>query len=122
MQQGHSLEIIINGHAEEPVTVHVNPGPPEILGILNGPVHERSERTSVAGIFIDDDVYLWDGEVCKVEEFLREWRGNDRHDLDRTFWMQIEDDGEIQVSLHKMLRDNKVFRDLTAASTTICFM
>jgi hypothetical protein len=91
------------------------------IGILHGPVHEFSERTSVAGIFIDDDVYLWSGEVCNVEEFLRERRGDDRHDPDRTFWIQIEDDGEVQVSLHKALRETKVFRDLAAAST-VCFM
>lgn len=121
MQQEHSFEIIVNGHAEEPVAIHVNPGPHVILGILKGPVHRLSERNSAAGIFIDDDVYLWDGEVCKVEEFLREWRGDDRHDPDRTFWMQIEDDGEVQVSLHKVLRYTKVFRDLAAASK-VCFM
>ncbi|MCS4088650.1 hypothetical protein [Rhizobium sp. BK176] len=121
MQQPRSIEIVVNGYVEKPVTVHVNPMPREILAILNGPVHELSERTSVVGIVVDDDVYLWDGAVCNVEEFLREWRGDDSHDFDRTFWIEIEDDGEIQVSLDKVLRDTKVFREL-AATSKVFFM
>lgn len=121
MQKERDFEIIINGHAAEPVTIHVNPSPKVILRSLKGRVHSLSERTSVAGIFIEDDVYLWDGEVCNVEEFLREWRGDDQHDPDRTFWMQIEDDGEIEISLNKVLRETAVFSAL-AKSSNVFFM
>lgn len=121
MQQESSFEIIINGYAEEPVTIHVNPNPDAIIGILKGSIHPLSERTSVSGIFIDEDVYLWNGEVCKVDEFLREWRGNDEYSFDQTFWMEIENDEEIEVSLKKSMRGTKIFRDLAAAAT-VCFI
>jgi hypothetical protein len=117
MTQENCFEIIINGYAEEPVAIHINPGPDVILGIIHGRIHHLSTRTSVSGILIEGDVYLWDGEVCKVAEFLNEWRGDDMHDLEDTFWMEIEDDGELQVSLmNRSLRHTKVFRDLATAS------
>lgn len=116
MQPSSSFQIVVNGHAAEPVLVHVNPDPQAIVGILKGPIHPCSERTVIEGIAVGPDIYLWNGETCRIHEFLLEWRNDDRHDLDDTFWMQIEAGDEIDVSVHRRLRSHPVFGTLAAAA------
>ncbi len=116
----HKFEIVISGYVEAPVRIYVNPTPKIILDILNQPKEEDSNN-SVEGFVVDGDVYLWDGEVCNLDEFAGEWEQGGKCCEHNAFWMEKENNSEIGVTLPRCFREHKVFKEL-AKVTSLCFI
>lgn len=116
----HEFEIVIGGYREAPVLVYVNPTPKVILDILHQPM-ERVSNNSVKGFVVDGDVYLWDGEGCNLDEFAGEWEYGLKCSEHNSFWMEVENDVEIGVTVPKCFREHKIFKEL-AKVASICFI
>lgn len=122
MQNPHSFEIIVNGYSEQPVPIFVNPKSDVIIGLLGGAPGSFTLGGSISGFVIGPDVYLWNAEICKLEEFAREWEhGNLCDEFENGFWMEVEDETEIQLTLARHFRGHHVFQELEAVAS-ICYI